>query len=190
MLFINRLKPLLDSFQSCFKDSCRYFAGLHFVYRLGLFIALLLGQDTQLYIFGIIYFSISLLVHSVLRPYKNRLHNIFDSLLFGNLLFIVAISLLAKARQNHHNIDNNYTVDATDIIRLILVYIPLVSVIGYYTFSVVALLRRKSSKQNAGECDSGDDFPYRFLESDSDFWTFSLLCLYIFSLYFFKQLVL
>ena len=29
-----KLKPFLDSFQGCFKDNCRYFAGLFFLYRI------------------------------------------------------------------------------------------------------------------------------------------------------------
>ena len=31
---IDKMKPLLDSFQSCYKDNCRFFAGLQFMYRL------------------------------------------------------------------------------------------------------------------------------------------------------------
>ena len=31
---LERMKPFFDSFQSCFRDHCPYFAGLHFVYRL------------------------------------------------------------------------------------------------------------------------------------------------------------
>ena len=36
---VSSLKPLLDSFQGCFKDNLRFFAGLYFLYR---FILLLL----------------------------------------------------------------------------------------------------------------------------------------------------
>ena len=32
MLSINSLKPFLDSFQGCFKDNCRFFAGLFFMH--------------------------------------------------------------------------------------------------------------------------------------------------------------
>ena len=31
---LEKLKPLFDAFQSAFKDNCRYFSGLYFVYRL------------------------------------------------------------------------------------------------------------------------------------------------------------
>ena len=34
-----RLKPVLDSFQACFKDRFRFFAGLYFMYRVAIFAA-------------------------------------------------------------------------------------------------------------------------------------------------------
>ena len=91
VLLVNKLMPLIDSFQSCFKDNCRFFAGLHFIYRLSLFGALLTGHATQFYY--IWHGAFMLLAHTALQPYRKKLYNVIDSLLFTNLLFINLLSL-------------------------------------------------------------------------------------------------
>ena len=81
---LEKYKPLFDSFQSCFKDEHRYFAALYFIYR---FLILLIGMlHKKLRTFYII-LEVTLLVmftiHACIGPYKNKWHNLIDTLLFS-----------------------------------------------------------------------------------------------------------
>ena len=90
-MFSWRMMPiqLLDSFQNPFKDEYRCFAGLYFLYR-AVAIALRLFTDhlTEL-VFGLeLEFIVIIVLNAVFQPYKKRVHNIIDLLLFFNLAFI------------------------------------------------------------------------------------------------------
>ena len=80
---------LLDSFQNPFKNEHCFFAGLYFLYR-AVAIALRLFTDhlTEL-VFGLeLEFIVIIVLHAAFQPYKKRIHNIVDLLLFFNLAFI------------------------------------------------------------------------------------------------------
>ena len=82
------LKLFADSFQSCFKDNMRFFAGLYFAYR----IIILIGwfaptRFTQSYLLWELILVTTLVIHALPQPYNNRMHNILDTLLFLNLVF-------------------------------------------------------------------------------------------------------
>ncbi len=73
LFLIDPLKPVFDSFQGCFEDNLRFFAGLYFVYRwLGLLTYV--ASPT----FGIFYsvweatLIIILMMHAIAQPYKKE----------------------------------------------------------------------------------------------------------------------
>ena len=90
-MFLWRMMPiqLLDSFQNPFKNEHRCFAGLYFLYRaVALALRLFTDHLTEL-VFGLeLEFIVIIVLHSAFHPYKKRVHNIIDLLLFFNLAFI------------------------------------------------------------------------------------------------------
>lgn len=165
VLLVDKLKPVLDSFQSCFKDSCRYFAGVHFIYRLSLFTTLLFGRDTQFYIWILVHSSVMLLAHATIQPYKRKLHNMVDGLLFANLLFINIISLSTdmKLKSDDRNVERYILI--ASIFQLFLISIPIIGAIGCCIFCIVRFIRRNRSKPDE---DTDLDFSYRLVRSDSN----------------------
>ena len=90
------LKPFLDSFQGCFKNNCRIFAGLFFVYRL------MLGNwfitATNIYIqvsYVLATIIIIIIVHIIFRPFATPWHNKLDTFLLMNLLSIILLSYIS-----------------------------------------------------------------------------------------------
>ena len=78
-----RLKPFLDSFQSCFKDNCRFFAGLYFVYHLVLLATASVATSFTLF-YSVMEVELILFLsfYALAQPYEKRWHNILDNLLF------------------------------------------------------------------------------------------------------------
>ena len=92
---INSLMPWLDVFQGHFKDNCRFFAGLYFLYRCALLVPYSFCRNISEYaIIGELNIILMLSFHSVAHPYKQKKHNILDSLLFTNLAIINGLSVL------------------------------------------------------------------------------------------------
>ena len=124
---ISSIKPLIDTFQGCFKDNLRFFAGLYFLYR---FVLLLF--DVFLLLFSQFYtaaealFVTIALLHTIFQPYAQKWHNVIDALLFADLALINIITF------------SNYYIFRTSVgrqvvidlithlvsIQLILIYLP------------------------------------------------------------------
>ena len=120
------LKPFADSFQSCFKDNLRFFAGFYFVYRLALLISWVMSSlITQRLMLLQFLFTSMLLAHSIFQPYRKRFHNILDSFLFFILSVINGITLY-----NYHYAKIDFTkkigTNALIHIQAFLAYLPLV----------------------------------------------------------------
>ena len=153
--FISRLvpAPLLDSFQSSFKDDCRFFAGLYFLYRL-LALAAYAYSPTLIAFYTIVEFQliIILALHSVVQPYKSKWHNIIDSLIFANLALINSFTLF--------NVFWVFLVGGKTIPSLkkavthvslsfqaLLIYLPLVCAIVYISVFLIRKLRERFCKR-------------------------------------------
>lgn len=89
---LDKLKPFFDSIQSSFKDEFRFFSGLYFVYRFFIMFNVVINYLQDSFFFLELQLIIMLIVHALCQPYKKRLHNIIDTLLFGNLAIINAIT--------------------------------------------------------------------------------------------------
>ena len=90
-----KLMPFLDSFQACFKDRHRYFAGLYFLYRL-LFITIasIIVQDPQYY-YGLVIalFMLIIPLHAFIQPYKKKWHELSEMSLFFIIISLLIITL-------------------------------------------------------------------------------------------------
>ena len=131
---ISKIKPLLDTFQGCFKDNLRFFAGLYFIYR---WIAPFVNSATSslgtAYITYEICLILILALHALFQPYQKRVHNVIDTLLFTNLLLINSITCihfyLFQSQENSHTIKEK--IADTAAVQMTLIYLPLFIVMLY-----------------------------------------------------------
>ena len=117
---------LLDTFQGCFKDNRRYFAGLYLALRLLLFYAYLLPILTTLLVQQVL-FIVYIFLLSVLKPYKDNRLNILDVVIFTNMALINILTWFT--------IDTTFQTDpaslsACIIIESILVFLPMVYLVA------------------------------------------------------------
>ena len=125
---INKLKPFIDCFQSCYKDRLRFFAGLYFVYRVAILCSFTLFETAFNYRISSEALLIMFLgLHSLLQPYKNRLHNFIDSLVFLNLALVNIISIFSSHLMDDEGSSKTSTpLMILTVVQLILVYLPMV----------------------------------------------------------------
>ena len=114
---------LLDTFQGCFKDNRRYFAGLYLAFRLLLFYAYLLPYFVSTLLVQQVIIIVYIFLLSVLKPYKDNRLNILDVAIFTNMALINILSW--------DTIDIAFQTDlaslsACIIIESILVFLPMV----------------------------------------------------------------
>ena len=156
LLPISSLKPLLDSFQGCFKDNLRFFAGLYFIYRWIPFIidASTYSNSTFFLILGIILVCI-LALHAVIQPYSMRTHNIVDNLLLFDLIVINAVSFGNYYRSRNYGQRRQGDTDAWSAVQLVLIYLPVLVLVVYVLILACSyLLKRRDEKQLSDNPDS------------------------------------
>ena len=96
LLLVNRLKPVLDSFQGDYKDNLRFFAGLHsFLYRT-VFLCIVVAAASAPDINGslllmIAYFIVILVIHMLVMPFKRYNDNASYSLIYALMLTLLII---------------------------------------------------------------------------------------------------
>ena len=155
LLQIHRLVPILDSFQSSFKDNMRYFAGLYFLYRIGLLAVYSFWRSSTIFYALSEFLLISFLgIHAIAQPYASHKHNIIDGLLFLNLAVInglSAYSMLAKVedKQLHGSQHNIKPPLYTGYCQILLIYLPLL-------VALVVLIRYLFSKKCKRESRSNE----------------------------------
>lgn len=145
--------PLMDAFQSSFKDNCRYFAGLYFLYRL--FALLTYAFSPTLLIFYSLVelqLIVILVLHAAVQPYKNYLHNLIDAFVFANLAIINGITLY-----NYVTVidaSTNQTMVAVNLaIQAILIYLPLLCVVFYVSFVIFRKVRARLIRDMPSDSD-------------------------------------
>ena len=95
LLFIHKLKPVLDSFQGDYKDNLSFFAGLHsLLYRIIFFSIVVAASAVNfniLLLLMIAYFMIILLIHMLVMPFKRYIDNASYSLVYFLMLNILIL---------------------------------------------------------------------------------------------------
>ena len=92
LLFIHKLKPVLDSFQGDYKDNFSFFAGLHsFLYRIIFFSIIVTTSGSDLVLLMIAFFIIILLIHTLTMPFQRYIDNASYSLIYILMPTIVII---------------------------------------------------------------------------------------------------
>ena len=125
-----KLKPFYDIFQGCFKEKCYLFAGLYFLYHIIVLSSYLYSEtagqnflSTELTLVAI------LTIHSLAQPYRNRSHNIIDTLLFTDLVFINSLSYYIYLGKLYP--DMYLYVTAAYVIQNLLIFLPF-SIFAFY----------------------------------------------------------
>ena len=134
---IRKLLPLIDSFQGVFKDNYRLFAGLLFLWRIiltaifsfasNLSEFFLLTEILLLLIFGI---------HTLARPYKQKIHNVIDELMLFNMALITLLKWYTSVPSS--DTASKQAIDFLISLQLFLMYVPLV---GFGAYGVFRLLK-------------------------------------------------
>ena len=162
-----KLKPFLDSFQGCFKDNCRCFAGLFFLYRILLVLIPIYFSDGKFWNImtkELLMFCI-LFLHCLCTPFQEKLHNHIKSFLLIDLLLINTLQLAPL------NSDNN-TTTLVAVFQVVLMSLPLVYLlcyIGQYTCCTKHCIENKFNTitsrngHNNNDDDDDDELPQRLL---------------------------
>ena len=135
---------LLDSFQSCFKDNCRHFAGLYFLYRLAPLTAAV-NSHVSFYTLTSVEFLFMFALHSAFQPYKCTAHNRIDSFIFTNLLLV---NILTAYNYNMISSEDHFPkiIKFTVIhIQLVLMYLPLVYISIFCMIKILKKLKQHCS---------------------------------------------
>ncbi len=153
---------LLDSFQSSFKDNLRFFAGLYFLYR-AIALAAYAYCRTLLQFYTVVELQLILILalHAIFQPYKERKHNIIDSLLLTNLTVINSITLYNFSEAVYGKGEQRFmkkTVIITSTIQTVLIFLPLMCVIVLATEKLITRYKKwRLERVSAG--DNDDDLP-------------------------------
>ena len=142
---ISSLKPLFDSFQSCFKDNLRFFAGLYFLYRWTLLFVYFVKDFSQYYTTVGTILLLMLTLHTIFQPYTKMTHNLVDALLFADLLLINSLSSYNFQKINSQKAQYGATVTPA-IVQLVLIYIPLVVMLTYILRRSIMKLQKTSPR--------------------------------------------
>jgi hypothetical protein len=137
---LSKMKPIFDSFQGCFKDKYRHFAGLYFLYRVILLASVLTSDPILTNTMTQVMLVLMLTIHCLCWPYIRRLHNIIDGLILANLALINAFAIF-----NYHyaQVGSTYqkTINISTSIQTIFVYVPLCYFLGITIHALVKMCR-------------------------------------------------
>lgn len=97
-LNLHRIKPLLDEFQSCYKDNFRWYGGVYFC----TWIVLQALMLTSNYLIFQTFIIVLAAVHFLIQPYSRRWLNLVDGFLLISLNITTSLSA-----QDTNNIDLN-----------------------------------------------------------------------------------
>ena len=159
------LKPFLDSFQGCFKDNCRCFAGLFFLYRIAMVPGKLIHDLAWDGSINVVILFLIILLHSICSPFQKRQHNNLDMFLLVNILLVnfgAVLEYFLYIRGPGLNDDHIvFTIIIT--IQVILITIPLVYIIAY------ASARFMLGKRVRGSSSDYSSFPDRLNQNDNNY---------------------
>ncbi len=134
---LTRIKPIIDEYQGCYRDSCRWFAGYYLLWRQLVFIFSLIDLGEFGGIFLLQQLSILILaIHAVFMPYKKTWLNVLDIILLTDL----AVYSLFNGSTANVVLGNDRSKAIRDAIVHILILVPLVYFIGVCTLKFVVLV--------------------------------------------------
>ena len=135
----------LDAFQGSFKPKYSFFAGMPFIYRIGIaFSYAVTFSPHAMYISHTLGILVALVIHAILQPYRRRIHNILDTLIYMNMLTVVSVMFYAWTDPT------NVIHDVFFWIALTAMNAPQVIFIGYLIYRIVMITYRFAAKKWRG----------------------------------------
>ena len=146
---LEKIRPVFDSVQGCFKDKYRFFGGLYFLYR---FIILVYFTASKRPIEFFTLLEVQLIVtvalHAITQPYNKQWHNILDVSLLSLLAAINAMTI-----HNYHTLlsieeeMNTKSINIVSTLQTALAYIPLLCLFAFCAAKIVLKTRKHCTKQ-------------------------------------------
>ena len=138
-LMIDRLKPVLDSFQGNYKDNLQFFAGLQiFLYRTLLFLSLLTTVDgNKGMLFSTVYLIAITFIHNLVMPFKQSVDNVVYSMIYTLLLTILITELYILIAEVSERF-----LEVLIWIQIILFLLPLCCFVLYYAWRLIRAMRK------------------------------------------------
>ena len=143
---IDKVHVFLDTFQGCYRNGMRFFAGLYFLFRLAINTAYFATDSwLQQFVFQQIACVVMITLVALCRPYndENWYLNYVDVFIFVDLAIVNALSLYLYAVSQE---DQSPPLSGF-VFQYILVFLPLLYMIGYI-FWYFAFRRRKWLKRH------------------------------------------
>ena len=144
MLPLSKLLPLLDCFQGSFKDRYRFFSGLYFTYRIIVLSTLTTLAVSRSYLIVTILVTAMLVVHTLAWPYKKKIHNAIDALLFGNLAIISGLKAFIIILEGNASLCE---IRVTHAVEIVLTNLP-IAVIAAYFVARACIAAKKLGKKS------------------------------------------
>ena len=132
-----RIKPILDQFQGCYRDKCRWFAGVYLLSRQIILIIVVINFANNylaLYLLTSLCVIIALL-HYHVRPYKSGVLNKFDGFILQLLVLVVSLQMVAVGDST------GFPSDAIIGISYALIFVPIVVCIAAFVYYRVHVSR-------------------------------------------------
>ena len=115
-----KIKPILDQFQGCYKDNCRWFAAYYMICRL-IIVSIIIANLSEAFISQFLLITASTiiaLIHLIVRPYVDDVLNMFDGAILQLMVLVTVLPLF----EYFDSFDSNLVVAAA----FILIILPLV----------------------------------------------------------------
>ena len=129
----------LDAFQGGFKPRYSFFAGLFFLYRIAITAAYTSAISLEWqYLAQTVEVVLFLVIHSICQPYKKRIYNIIDTLIYCNMLVV-----LLSGSFMWYQSSNNQKVNSVVLwITIIMMNVPQISFFVYLVYKIVKGIRK------------------------------------------------
>lgn len=128
-----KVNIVLDSFQGCYKQRTRFFAGLYFLFRMAILVNYVFSSSTlQRYAIQQILATVMVALVAIFQPYRRALFNYVDILIFLNMAILNSLSMYIFV-SSETNPQAPFPVSMFIILNM-LVYLPLVYIIGYLLY--------------------------------------------------------
>ena len=153
---LEKIKPVFDSVQGCFKDKYRFFSGLYFLYRFIILVYFTVSKrPIEFYTLLEVQLIVIVTLHAITQPYNNQWHNILDVSLLSLLAAINVMTIY-----NYHTLlsieEEMYTnsINIVSILQTALAYIPLICLFTFCATKIVLKTRKYCTKQKDYDCEN------------------------------------
>ena len=130
---VGKVHFFLDTFQGCFKNKYRFFAGLYFLFRLAINLNYSFTQTwLEQFVIKEIACILMIMLLALCQPYntQNDRFNRIDILIFTNLAIVNGLSFYLYEYAQNNPQTETLPISAF-IIQYILIFLPLIYIIGY-----------------------------------------------------------